>query len=341
MHVNAGSAYVALVAPRVVQAGTVRVDGSAAYVAAEQANIRINGGLFDIDVTVGAEGGNVITHTGTTTGTAHQQGDADQSRIYLVAIPKNDAVTMLVSGAIGYDDAAAAQVEPDGAVRLSAGYNIVGGELAAAPANATAANITAGDSLFRSNTIARASGAFVATPTQTVPGAPPPLSSAGLFSVEGAAPRRHQRNAEYRGRSAGRRYRKLDGAIGRCRRNARQRRGQCFRWHADRNRRANDTGFGHRGHPDRRQPGRDRTPDDHGRFGHRFGRHRRSERHRRLGTNGSGGNGTGGTAEILINADATSTISLRRLAPVRSAAAAMRAAAKTRAAATHRAVRRP
>src|SRR3546814_5471180 len=63
-----GSSYVALVAPRVVQAGAVRVDGSAAYVAAEQANIRINGGLFEIDVTVGAEGGNAITHSGTTTG---------------------------------------------------------------------------------------------------------------------------------------------------------------------------------------------------------------------------------------------------------------------------------
>ncbi len=183
---NAGSAYVALVAPRVVQAGTVRVDGSAAYVAAEQADIRINSGLFDINVTVGAEGGNAITHTGTTTGPAHQQGDTDQSRIYMVAIPKNDAVTMLVSGAIGYDDALSAQVDPDGAVRLSAGYNIVGGELAETPANATAANITAGDTLFRSNTIARASGAFVGAPTQTLPGSPPPLSSAGQFFVEGS-----------------------------------------------------------------------------------------------------------------------------------------------------------
>ena len=182
---NAGSAYVALVAPRVVQAGAVRVDGSAAYVAAEAVDIRINNGLFDINVTRGVEGGNVITHTGTTTGPAHQQGDIDQSRIYMVAIPKNDAVTMLVSGAIGYDDALSAQVDPDGAVRLSAGYNIVGGELATSPVNATVANIAAGDTLFRSNTIARASGTFAATPTQTVPGAPPPLSSAGLFSVEG------------------------------------------------------------------------------------------------------------------------------------------------------------
>ncbi|HWV59221.1 MAG TPA: hypothetical protein VN034_01090, partial [Sphingopyxis sp.] len=181
-----GSSYVALVAPRVVQAGAVRVDGSAAYVAAEQANIRINGGLFDIDVTVGAEGGNAITHTGTTTGPAHLDTNGNQSRIYMVAIPKNDAVTMLVSGAIGYDDALSAQVDPDGAVRLSAGYNIVGGELAATPTNTTAANITAGDTLLRSNTVARASGAFAATPTQVLPGSSPPLSSAGQFFVEGS-----------------------------------------------------------------------------------------------------------------------------------------------------------
>lgn len=183
--INPGNSYVALVAPRIVQAGTVRTDGSVAYVAAEAVDIRINSGLFDINVTRGAEGGNAITHTGTTTGPAHQQGDADQSRIYMVAIPKNDAVTMLVSGAIGYDDALSAQVDPDGAVRLSAGYDIVGGELAAGPVNATAANIAAGDTLFRSDTAARASGAFVATPTQTLPGTPPPLSSAGQFFVEG------------------------------------------------------------------------------------------------------------------------------------------------------------
>ncbi len=183
--INPGNSYVALVAPRVVQAGTVRTDGSVAYVAAEAVDIRINSGLFDISVTRGAEGGNAITHTGTTTGPAHQQGDIDQSRIYMVAIPKNDAVTMLVSGAIGYDDALSAQVDPDGAVRLSAGYNVVGGEVAAAPANATAANITAGDTLFRSDTVARASGAFIAAPTQTLPTTPPPLSSAGQFFVEG------------------------------------------------------------------------------------------------------------------------------------------------------------
>ncbi|HET6524064.1 hypothetical protein [Sphingopyxis sp.] len=180
-----GSSYVALVAPRVVQAGAVRVDGSAAYVAAEQANIRINGGLFDIDVTVGAEGGNAITHTGTTTGPAHLDTNGNQSRIYMVAIPKNDAVTMLVSGAIGYDDALSAQVDPDGAVRLSAGYNITAGEQNPAPVNAAAANIVVNDTLFRSNTVARASGTFVGEALQQIPGSPPPLSSAGRIFVEG------------------------------------------------------------------------------------------------------------------------------------------------------------
>lgn len=166
---NPGSSYVAVVAPRIVQAGAVRVDGSAAFVAAEQADIRINNGLFDINVLVGAEGGNVITHSGSTTGPAHAQGDADQSRIYLVAIPKNDAVTMLVSGSIGYDDAVSAQVDPDGAVRLSAGYNIFGGELDGAPTNTTAANITVNDTLFRSDTVARASGALLGQPLLQVP----------------------------------------------------------------------------------------------------------------------------------------------------------------------------
>src|SRR3546814_1375244 len=93
---------------------------------------------------------------------------------------------MLVSGAIGYDDALSAQVDPDGAVRLSAGNNIVGGEPAAAPVNATAANITAVDTLVRSNTSARASGAFTAGPTQPLPRSPTPLSSEGQFFVEGS-----------------------------------------------------------------------------------------------------------------------------------------------------------
>src|SRR3546814_18371342 len=78
---NPGASYVAVVAPRIVQRGIVTADGSTAYVPAEQADIRINGGLFDIDVLVGAAGGDAIVHSGVTRRPAHQQGDTDQSRI--------------------------------------------------------------------------------------------------------------------------------------------------------------------------------------------------------------------------------------------------------------------
>src|SRR3546814_444566 len=57
-----GSSYVALVAPRVAQNGLVDVYGSAAYVAAESADIRINAGLFDIDVLTGTTVGQALTH---------------------------------------------------------------------------------------------------------------------------------------------------------------------------------------------------------------------------------------------------------------------------------------
>ncbi|UNK80703.1 hypothetical protein MNQ96_06415 [Sphingopyxis granuli] len=171
--VNPGSSYVALVAPRIVQAGRVEVDGSVAYVAAEAADIRINTGLFDINVLAGAEGGNAITHTGITTGPSHIQGSAYDSRIHMVAIAKNDAVTMLVSGQVGYRDAITAQTDPDGAVRLSAGYNIAGGEIDASTVNGPAAHITVGDVRFLSNTTAHASGAFLGQSQQQLPAVPP------------------------------------------------------------------------------------------------------------------------------------------------------------------------
>ncbi len=174
---NPGGSYIAMVAPRIVQNGIVSTDGSTAYVAAEQADIRINNGLFDINVTVGAEGGNAITHTGTTTGPAHQQGDINDNRIYMVAIPKNDAVTMLVSGQVGYQDAASAQIDPDGAVILSAGYNVNNGEIDSVPFSSTASDIRVNDTAFLSNTMAHASGQIIGSPQ----------SPSGEISVEGNA----------------------------------------------------------------------------------------------------------------------------------------------------------
>lgn len=130
--------YVALVAPGIRQSGAVRVNGSTAYVAAESATLTINSGLFDIVVGTGTDtvigtgqGGEDLPlyHNGTTTGPA-STGGGDAQGIYMVAVPKNDAITMLVQpdGQLGFDLAGAAQVV-NGRVVLSAGRNITGGQI--------------------------------------------------------------------------------------------------------------------------------------------------------------------------------------------------------------------
>lgn len=119
------NSYVALVAPVVNQAGSVRVNGSAAYVAAEQASLTINQGLFDIDVVVGSDGaGAPLTHLGTTGGPS-SNGSGDNHGIYMVAVPKNTAITMLIapSGDLGFDAAASASIE-NGAIYLQAGGDV-------------------------------------------------------------------------------------------------------------------------------------------------------------------------------------------------------------------------
>lgn len=121
--------YIALVAPRINQAGTVEVNGSAAYVAAQQADIRINGGLFDI--TIPADGGSpvttagetVLSHTGTTSGPG-SSGAGDNHVTYFVAMPKNDVVSMLVGGSVGYRPVAEGVTVENGVVVLAAGGNI-------------------------------------------------------------------------------------------------------------------------------------------------------------------------------------------------------------------------
>ncbi|WP_209348084.1 hypothetical protein [Pontixanthobacter sp. CEM42] len=135
------SDYVAVVAPRVVQGGTVSVDGSVAYVGAEEAQLTINNGLFDITVGLGTEDANGVIHTGTTTGAASQATvngtgqiiDADARGIYMVSIAKNDAINMLVGGDIGYEAAAGAARTDNGTIILSAGANVTQSGSASAP----------------------------------------------------------------------------------------------------------------------------------------------------------------------------------------------------------------
>jgi hypothetical protein len=118
---KAGS-YVALVAPRIEQGGTVRVNGSAVYAAGEQLSMTMNQGLFDIQVDVGTTDSNGIVHTGETSGPANV-ATADNHKIYMVAVPKNQALTMLLGGRVGFDDAVSASVE-NGQILLSSGWGV-------------------------------------------------------------------------------------------------------------------------------------------------------------------------------------------------------------------------
>ncbi len=117
--------YLAVVAPRIQQSGSVNVNGSVAYVAAEAATMTISAGLFDISVDVGTTDANGIVHDGATFGPAGNAADPNHNQYY-VAVPKNQAMTMLLSGLMGYAPAVVAG-EVDGAIVLSAGYDVAGG----------------------------------------------------------------------------------------------------------------------------------------------------------------------------------------------------------------------
>lgn len=114
--VGSGDAYLALVAPSIVQHGELDARGSIALVAAEAADITIDAGLIDVVVTQGTTALNGINHSGTTGGPI----TGATQIVRMIAVPKNDAMTMLLSGRIGYRPAA--QVTTDGtAVVLEAG----------------------------------------------------------------------------------------------------------------------------------------------------------------------------------------------------------------------------
>jgi filamentous hemagglutinin family protein len=117
------NSYVAVVAPRVEQGGTVKVDGSAAYVAATSLTMTMNQGLFDIQIDLGGGSDDTqgVVHTGSTTGgdTASQ---SNNHKVYLVAVPKNNAMTMLLGGTAGFDANVAGY--ENGQIVLSGGYNL-------------------------------------------------------------------------------------------------------------------------------------------------------------------------------------------------------------------------
>ncbi|WP_309601556.1 hypothetical protein [Sphingomonas sp.] len=172
INANAGDAYVAMIAPNVTHNGGIVVNGSAALVAADAATINFSpDGLFDIQVTSGTSASTgVSVNGGTITGSA-SSGAGDIHRAYLVAVPKNNALTLLISNgsSLGFDVASAANVVGNTVV-LSAGYDVVDGAIQttrSAGGGTGLSDITVYDTDFTSQVEASATdlGLFVASLT--------------------------------------------------------------------------------------------------------------------------------------------------------------------------------
>lgn len=165
LNASVDGSYIALVAPSIVNNGTINVNGSAALVAADAATITFSpNGLFDIQVDSGTSAtGAVIQNNGSITGPAASQPNFVH-RVYAVAVPKNDAITMAIGAgsSLGFDIAGAADATGN-AIILSAGQDIVGGNLITTPSaggGTGVASITAEDSTFSSAFTGRATGAI-------------------------------------------------------------------------------------------------------------------------------------------------------------------------------------
>lgn len=165
------NSYIALVGPVIQHGGATRVNGSAAYVAGERVQFRANQGLFDIIVETGSANAVPLVHTGSTGGPA-STGGADAQAIYLVAMPKNQAITAVLQGDIGFDPAVSAAIE-NGEIVLSAGANVVGGTVdryghaTGTPAADLAASFEIRGGIVRSDLLGVARTDIIARPVGT------------------------------------------------------------------------------------------------------------------------------------------------------------------------------
>ncbi|MDE2303207.1 MAG: hypothetical protein KGK11_11685, partial [Sphingomonadales bacterium] len=207
------SNYVVAIAPQISQAGSISVNGSAALIAAESASFTIDtNGLFNIQVTSGTTvASNTLVNTGSVGG-ANAAAAGSFQRVYMVAVPKNNAITMAISagGALGFAIADAANVSGD-AIVLSAGGDVAditnGGSsnpVVASAGGTGAASLTVGAGQYTSNTYAVSTGSATVTdpaasisfasdlaviaPTATVHAATATISVAGNLTVGPAAP---------------------------------------------------------------------------------------------------------------------------------------------------------
>ena len=121
--------YMIAVAPRLTMNGAVTLGfgGSAALVMAEDVSFTLNGGLFDISANIGSAAGGTNTINGSITGAGGIGGQGVYSRIYMMAVPRNDAMTLLISGGaqLGFDVANSADIDGN-AIVLSGGHDIIG-----------------------------------------------------------------------------------------------------------------------------------------------------------------------------------------------------------------------
>lgn len=176
---SAEGSYVALVAPRIDQGGDIRVNGSVGYVAGEAVDLFIDDGLFDIMIPTGTSVSTPISHTGSTGGPASSD-IGDNHNIYMVAVPKNQAITMLLSGSVGFDPATDVTIE-NGAIVLSAGHDVFSGFIESEPASSTPANLSIIGGSFTSRVTGRAATDMIATSTTGN------LSFAGDVELSGGA----------------------------------------------------------------------------------------------------------------------------------------------------------
>ena len=182
--VSGSSTYMVAIAPQINNGGTINVTGSTALVAAESASFSVDPtGLFSISVTPttvisgpSTEGGTTVgagalTNTGSVvSGDSVANGATEVRRIYMVAIPKNNALTMAISsgGTLGFATAGAAAMNGNEIV-LSAGEN-VNDTGSGNPTNGTnagtsgiSANLTIGAGKYTSNLYGVSTGSVTVT----------------------------------------------------------------------------------------------------------------------------------------------------------------------------------
>ena len=120
--------YFAVVTPQVTMSGIADINGSTAYVAAQETTLSYADGLFDIVITTGTNVGTPIFHDGTTTGPA-SNGGTDNHVIYAVMQAQANPITALFTGDLGFAPAVSATID-NGEVVLVGNYDVLGLDVA-------------------------------------------------------------------------------------------------------------------------------------------------------------------------------------------------------------------